>query len=119
MSDRTYLTVSMANYSFRVFRNALKAVGMPSYVRFLTDPETSRMAMTAYDRKEFTSFKVPSGAKIYGNRNGCVRIHSHVLCKTLYRQFGWDTSKTYRIPGRMLPGQQAVVYDLSAAFPLI
>ena len=118
MNDATYLTIHMNPYYIRVFRNALKTIGTPPYVRFLIEPETARMAMTAYDRKSFTSFKVSARAVLYGNKSDCVKIHSHLLCKALFRQFGWDTTRTYRIPGKMFPEQKVVVYSLSEAFPL-
>lgn len=118
MGDKTYLTVGVKPYYLRVFRNALKVIGTPPYVRFLIEPETSRMAMIAHDRKELTSFRVPPRIKESGNKNDCVKVFSHVLCKALYRQFEWDTSKTYRIPGKIIRTQRVVVYDLSEAFPL-
>lgn len=118
MTDDTYLTIHMNPYYIRVFRNALKAVGMPRYVRFLMEPDSERMAMTAYDRKEFTSFRVPQKISESGNKNACVRIHSHILCKALFRQFGWDTLRTYRIPGKLYPEQKAVIYNLTEAFSL-
>lgn len=118
MTDDTYMTIHMNPYYIRVFRNALKAVGMPRYVRFLMEPDSARMAMTAYGRKEFTSFKVPNGAMVHGSKSGCVKIFSHVLCKSIYRQFGWDPTRTYHIPGKLFPEQKTVVYNLSDAFPM-
>lgn len=67
-------------------------------------------------KKDFTSFKVPKGIMDSNDKNSRVCVFSKPLCTAIFRQFGWDKGKTYRIPGRMFPDQQVVIYYIDDAF---
>lgn len=70
------------------------------------------MILLPYPKKTFTTLRVPEN--IFGE-NGGMRIHSKGLCSILAERLGWEMELSYRIPGRMLVGQRAVLFELSRA----
>jgi len=107
----------LARNTFRVFTDAVRRIGHPGYVRFLIHPDDLRMAMEAYGKKEPTSFKVPQ--RLFSDSKGTsMRIHSKPFCHLLAGRMGWNTARSYRVPGEIFSEQQVVIFDLSQAVVL-
>lgn len=68
------------------------------------------MIMEKYGKKTQTSFHVP-----YNNTNYGMRIHSKRFCTGLAMAQGWDCSKSYRVPGKVMYSNEMIVFDLSHA----
>ncbi|MBQ2378058.1 MAG: hypothetical protein II297_06630 [Clostridia bacterium] len=62
--------------------------------------------------RTFTTLRVPKN--IY-DENGGMEVHSKGLCRILANRLGWDVSSSYRIPGKLIPRQKIVVFDLTSA----
>jgi len=117
MGEKTHISFYLDCSTLRVFINAVRRIGSPTYVRFLLNPDDFRMAMEAYDKKELTSFKVPQ--KLFSDSKGTsMRIHSKRLCSLLAMRMGWNVTKSYRIPGDIFLKHQMVIFDLSKAVVL-
>ncbi len=115
MSSDTYITINLSQYSIRVFRNALKALGPPSYVRFFLNPERNMMIMQPFERKSPISFKVPPKI-MEKDKSSSLRVYSHPLCTILMEKMKWEAGGTYKIPGEIFNSQRLVRFDLNKAF---
>lgn len=71
--------------------------------------------MEPYGKKEFQSLRVPKA--VYG-KAGRMEFHSIGFCRLLSYGLGWDQLRTYRIPGKILPVQKLVLFDLNSAFAI-
>jgi len=68
--------------------------------------------MQSYHKQDFISFRVP---KAIFSGGGSMEISSKPFCRLLAMRLGWDTNKSYRIPGRYFPSQKIVRFDLASA----
>lgn len=69
----------------------------------------------AYMKKDFHSHRVPQD--VYHGKRG-FELASMRLCQILTVEFGWDSSKSYRIPGRLVEDKKIVVFDLRSALKI-
>lgn len=112
--NKTRISFYLRNNTIRVFTSALRVLDKPKYVRFLINPNTLKMAMTEYDQKEFTSFKV--SRKIFeDSKDKSFRIMSKKLCTLIANRMNWNPEKSYWVEGRIYPEQKVVVYDLTSS----
>ncbi len=114
MRNDTFLSFYLKTSTIRVFKRSIRKIDYPLYVRFLIHPTKLQMAMTAYDKKELTSFRVPIDL-LNDETNASLCIHSKKLCGLIERRMGWEPGRSYRVPGRQLPGRKAFVFYLSEA----
>ena len=113
MSNSTYLSFYLRKGEMFVYHNAILAVGSPKCVRFRVKTDGTSMLMEAFDKKTFTSFRVP---KIDENDGvGKVRIYSKAFTHILATHQNWDCSRSYRVPGRIMADQKIVLFDLTKA----
>jgi hypothetical protein len=70
------------------------------------------MLMEPYDKKEFQSMRVP---KVVYSKTGKMEFRSALFCRLLLHSRGWESSKSYRVPGVILPRQKIVLFDLTKA----
>ena len=112
--NKTRISFYLRINTIRVFTSALRVLDKPKYVRFLMNPNTLKMAMTEYDQKEFTSFRV--SRKIFeDSKDKSFRIMSKKLCTLIANRMNWNPEKSYWVEGRIYPEQKVVVYDLTSA----
>lgn len=95
-----------------MFSDAVRAIGEPPFVRFLISADGTSMVMAPFDKKEFQSVRVPKD--VY-QKTGTMDFRSVGLCRFLAYRFGWDRTCSYRLPGRVLPKQGLVRFDLTCA----
>ena len=115
MADNTYISFYLGIGRIHVFCNTVREIGEPPYIRFLLEQSGSTMLMEPYDRKEFQSLRVP---KAVYRKTGKMEFRSAAFCRLLAGKLGWDYTCSYRIPGRILPKQKLVIFDLTGAFPV-
>ena len=115
MTENTFLSFYLKTSTIRVFKKSIRIIEYPSYVRFLIHPTRLQIAMTAYNKKELTSFKVPIRL-LNDDSKSSLSIHSKKLCGLVARKMGWIQGRSYRVPGRRLPGKKAFVFYLSDAY---
>ncbi len=111
MAD-TYISFYLRNNRIHVFVDALRGIGSPKYVCFMISDDGNTLILSPYRKKDFHSHRVPQD--VY-QRIGSLNLTSIRLCQILTAEFGWDSSKSYRIPGRLDINKKIVVFDLRFA----
>ena len=112
MHENTHISFYLNENKIHVFCNAVRAIGVPKFVRFLLNKEGTSMIMEPYDKKEFQSMRVPEA--VYG-KTGKMDFRSVGFCRLLSYRLGWERTHSYRIPGKVLPKQRLVLFDLTSA----
>lgn len=112
MSNETYISFYLTTSRIHIFRSTIKEIGNPKFIRFLVKEDGQSMIMEAYHKKDFHSHRVPKE-----NESGRweMELRSMILCSLLEHRLNWQSNKSYRIPGKVYPGQRLAVFDLSAA----
>ena len=111
MAD-TYISFYLRNNRIHIFVDALRGIGSPKYVCFMIAEDGDTLIMSPYKKKDFHSHRVPQD--VY-HGIGSFNLTSIRLCQILTVEFGWDSSKSYRIPGRLDEERGIVIFDLRAA----
>lgn len=116
MNDTTYISFYLRYNRIHVFCKALRDVGKPEYIRLLINADQMRLVMQPYHKKDFRSFRVPKA--IYSRQHGgnnSMELYSQAFCLLLANRLGWDTTRSYRVPGIIYGGQALVYFDLNKA----
>ena len=111
MAD-TYISFYLRNNRIHIFVDALRGIGSPKYVCFLIADDRNTLILSPYKKKDFHSHRVPQDV-YHGTRS--LELASMRLCQILTVEFGWDSSKSYRIPGQLVEDKKIVVFDLRRA----
>lgn len=107
-----YISVCLSNGSIRLFKETVRSLDTPKYVRFYINIEKSLLAVAPYHKNSLKSHKIPKN--LYTN-NGAMVIYSKMFCEILYRQMNWNRDMLYRVPGKTLPEENIAVFDLMKA----
>ena len=78
----------------------------------MTDDEEKTLLILPHDKRDFLSHSVPP--KVYIGTSG-MEVNSKRLCRIIAEQHGWDMSKSYRVPGIIIPDKKVAVYRLGDA----
>ena len=111
MAD-TYISFYLRNNRIHIFVDALRGISSPKYVCFMLADDGNTLILAPYKKKDFHSHRVPQDV-YHGIRS--FELASMRLCQILTAEFGWDSSKSYRIPGRLVQDKKVVVFDLRSA----
>ena len=112
MDKNTFISVRLTNGSIRIFKEAIRLMDNPKFIRFSVNEEGTLLAVEPYHRKTFTSFAIPRNLYSY---NGAMVVYSKSLCSLLYNRLNWNENKLYRIPCKIIKEQKAAVFDLTHA----
>lgn len=112
MDKNTFISVRLTSGSIRIFKEAIRLMDNPKFIRFSVNEEGTLLAVEPYHRKTFTSFTVPKNLYSY---SGAMVVYSKSLCTLLYNRLHWNKDKLYRIPGKILKEQKTAVFDLTNA----
>lgn len=112
MDRNTFISVRLTSGSIRIFKEVIRMMNNPKFIRLSVNESGKRMAVEPYHRKTFTSFAIPRN--LYAS-NGAMVIYSKPLCSLLYSGLNWNPNKLYRIPGILLKEQETAVFDLTNA----
>lgn len=111
-SDTTYISFYLKSNTIRIFKKAIRGLGLPQFIRFRVNSEGTSMVLEKYDRITLTSFRIPKNIE---DVDGSMDVHSKPFCRLMAFKLGWDVEKSYRIPGRVIQHQKVVVFDLTQA----
>ena len=111
MAD-TYISFYLRNNRIHVFVDALRGIGSPKYVCFMISDDGNTLILAPYQKKDFHSHRVPPD--VY-HGVASLNLTSIRLCQILTAEFGWDSSKSYRISGKLDENRKIVVFDLRFA----
>ncbi len=112
MDKNTFISVRLTSGSIRIFKETIRLMDDPEFIRFSVNEEGTFLAVEPYHRITFTSFAVPKNLYSY---NGAMVVYSKSLCSLLYNRLNWNENKLYRISGKILKEQKAAVFDLTHA----
>ena len=70
------------------------------------------MVMEPYHKKEFQSIRVRKNADRMLKQT---RFRCAYLCRLMTYTLGWRDDKSYRVPGKYIPAQKIVVFDMTQA----
>ena len=110
--DNTFISFYLKEYKIRVFTESLRRMGDPKRICFMLDQDEKRLLMLPHEKKDFVSHAVPDS--VYRGRRH-MQVNSKKLCWMLAEQHGWDRSRSYRVPGVILPDKQMAAFDLTKA----
>lgn len=113
--NETFISFYPRSGAIRIFRSTVRALESPKFLRFRLNAEGSSMIMEPYGKSDFTSFRVPK--TVFQGGEG-MEIYSRRFVYGVARHCGWEHNLSYRIPGRFLPAQGIVLFDLTRAAPI-
>ena len=104
------LTVCLLWDRMLIHRRTIRALGQPSRVRLLINPNTRHFCVQGCGSKEPCSFPVPRDmAPVHDP----FFIHSKFLLGRIYSMMGWDPVLTYRVFGTASADGRAMDFDLN------
>ena len=110
--NKTYVSFYLKDGMINVYTDAIRFLGEPNYFRFLLNGDGSSMIMQAYHKKEFQSIRVPKNADRTWTQTRFCRAP---MCRLMKNALGWEPDKSYRVPGKYIPAQKIVVFDMTKA----
>ncbi len=112
MANLTFISFYGKTGNIRIFKSAVRAIGLPKFIRFRINDKTASLLLEPFDRITLTSFRVPSNLN---NDVGNMDVYSKSLIDLLSQRLGWKRGRSYRVPGKVLTRQGVVLYDLKQA----
>lgn len=110
--DETYLSFYLRVSRIHLFIEALRGIGNPDCITFLTDKQMKHLFLVPYHKKTFHSISVPKAVYSGGKY---IEPSSRTICGIVAGYYHWDRNYSYRVPGKIFPEQQYVLFDLTAA----
>jgi len=108
----TFISFYLKANRIHIFVEALRGIGSPAFVRFMISEDGKALLMAPYDKKDFSSHRVP--AAVYQGKKS-LELCSIRLCRIVSKMYGWDSNFSYRVPGTIMPRQSVVVFNLDEA----
>lgn len=108
----TYISFYLKAYRIHVFVDALRGIGSPSRICFMISEDRRSLLLAPYHKRDLRSHNVPRN--VY-NGTGGMEISSMKLCRLIADLYAWDSSLSYRVPGRIYENKKVVIFDLPRA----
>lgn len=112
MDDTLYISICLSDGGIRLFRNTVRNLNTPPYVKFYIHKERAILAIAPDFEKTLLTHKTPKN--LY-DEYGKMVVYSKKFCDIIYREMNWNKSKLYRVPGQMMKKENAAFFDLSKA----
>ncbi|MCM1440467.1 MAG: hypothetical protein NC131_14905 [Roseburia sp.] len=112
MADATYISFYSKSGCIRIFKQSVRAIGLPKFIRFQINGDATSLILEPFDRITLTSFRVPNNLN---DEEGNMEVYSKGLIYGLMQRLGWTKGRSYRVPGKVLPKQSIILYDLTQA----
>ena len=112
MNDELYISICFSDGGLRLFRNTVRSLNTPPYVKIYIHKERALLAISPDVEKTLITHKTPKN--VY-DEYGKMVVYSKKFCDILYREMNWDKSKLYRVPGKMMKKENAAYFDLEKA----
>lgn len=112
MAESVYISFYVKASRIRIFKDSVRSIGMPKFVRFRISPDAKLIVLEPYDRITLSSFRVP---KSFDTEDIRMDVSSKSMVDALAQRMHWNKDWSYRVPGRYLLQQNVVVFDLRRA----
>ena len=113
--DETYISFYLKVNRIHIFIDALRRIGSPARICFMISQNGSSLLLTPYTKLDFKSHYVSDD--VYGG-TATMEVHSLKLCRIISEINGWDTNRSYRVPGTIQADQAVIVFDLLNAWKI-
>ncbi len=107
----TYISFYLNTYRIYLFKKSIAEIGNPKYVRLLMNANCLSLAVQAYDKKDFQSYRI----KYSMDHVDRAEINSFMLCRLIQNRLRWDGTRSYRVPGIVYPKDHVVIFNLTEA----
>ena len=111
MAERTYISLYGKCGKIHIFKSTIRAIVQPKFIRFRLSQD-GRVLLEPYDRITLTSFRVPKDLDDMGST---MEVSTSALIRIIYQEWGFDTTKSYRIQGTLYEERQIAIFDISTA----
>lgn len=108
----THISFYLRRGKIYIYVQALRGIGMPENVCFLISPDGNTLALTAYQKKDQKSHRIPK--RVYMGEKG-MTISSCSLCRIISELHNWDMDASYKVPGKIYPDQDIVLFYFKEA----
>ena len=109
VSSTPGLTISYRRIKIRIHRSTIRALGFPTHIRLLMNPNDLKLAVQACDKSERRSFKVPKNLFVDSGR---FEITSIALLRLILKYTDWEEGKAYKLYGETSVQERLVLFDL-------
>lgn len=113
LAELTYISIYGRKPCVRVFKDSIRAIGLPKFIRFRISADATKLLLEPFDRITLTSFRLP--LDFDKNEDSKMEIYSTGLVKELSQRLGWNGCISHRVPGKVYEKQGVIVYDLTKA----
>lgn len=114
MAEQTYISLYGKCGKIHIFKSTIRAIGQPRFIRFRLSKD-GRVLLEPYDRITLTSFRVPKDLDDMGST---MEISTTALIRIIYREWGFDITKSYRIEGILYEDKQIAIFDIASAIKI-
>jgi len=109
----TQISIDLKKYRIRVHKESLHLIGDPMYIQFLVSVDRSMLAIRGVDNDSSGSSAIRVNLPNLRS-DFSVDVYSTSLVDKLAHAFGrFEPSCTYRLTGKVLPEERAVVFPAS------
>lgn len=111
----SYMSIYSSRSEIHVHTQALRLLGNPMLIRFRINEDDHMILLEKVSEKDASSFWVPYSiyvdSKHYSFRFGCTK-----LTKEICGIMGWNSNRSYRIPGWLFQEKGFARFEMDKAF---
>ncbi len=112
MAETTYISFYSKWGCIRIFKKSIRAIGYPKFFRFRINRDATTLLLEPFDCLTLTSFRVTTNLD---DEETKMEVYSKAFLQGLFQHLGWESGKSYRVPGKVLVKQSIILYDLTKA----
>lgn len=112
LENRAGVSFSSRRGRLLIYHATIKALGNPSYIRFLVNSKEQHLAVQCCEEIDGNNFRVPQWRE---DEKMQFEISSVTFISILYKMCQWDQSKAYLVYGEPHPKYRLVDFDLKKA----
>lgn len=112
MAESTYISIYGRKPCVRIYKDSIRAIGMPKFIRFRISEDATKLLIEPFDRITLTSFRLPQNID---DEDSKMEVYSSALVRGLSKRLGWGETTSHRVPGKVYAKQGIIMYDLTKA----
>jgi len=110
MENSICISFYLRNSTIHLHQSTLKGINNPPFVKFLINQDRKTFIVQPCAEKDFYTTRVHIDQT---GKADLAEIYSIGFCGALVKINGWDKNNSYRVYGKMFPGQNIAVFDFS------
>lgn len=110
LRSRPTISIDQNRNRIRIYKRTLHLLGDPTFIQLLVNPGSLTIVIRSSKQAESMSHRIV-WKNLFG-RQSC-ELYSKYLIKELHKVCAnWETDKTYRLLGTLIPSENIVQFDL-------